>query len=284
VVDDASTDASPEILERIAAHHPEVRVFRQEKNSGVAITRNRILSEGRGEFVAFFDDDDESLPARVAAQLGRILSYERRFAEGVPVICHTARRVVYPGGAERIERTMGERAGVRAPAGPAVARRILLGTALKDGYGSCATCSQAARRLTYFTLGGFDTEFQRAEDTDLIIRAALAGAHFVGVSAPLVIQTMTRTSEKTLADRYRYSVKLVEKHRSVFPTKQQYAACRRWLDAKYAFMGGRYITAGLMITSIVLRHPISSLRRLGLALRNMRINYSLGRFYKARPE
>jgi glycosyltransferase involved in cell wall biosynthesis len=283
VVDDASTDATLEILHTLAAKHPEIRVFRQQKNGGVADTRNRILSEARGEFVAFFDDDDESLPERVAEQVRRILAYERDFAEGAPVLCHTARQVIYPGGTARVERTMGERAGTRAPAGEAVARRFMLGSALRDGYGSCATCSQLARRSTYFGLGGFDTEFRRGEDSDLIMRAALAGGHFVGLSAALVVQNMTRTSEKSLADRYHYSVKFIEKHRS-FLTDEQYATSRRWLDARYAFMDGRYLAAARMIGSIALRHPVSTLHRLGLALRNIGINYAVGRFYKARPE
>lgn len=284
VVDDASTDATGEILARLAADHPEIRVFRQEKNGGVAITRNRILSEARGEFVAFFDDDDESLLQRVTAQVNRLLAYERDFAGGAHVICHTARRVIYPGGVERVERTMGERLGVRAPVGLAVARRFMLGSPLKDGYGSCATCSQMARRSSYFSLGGFDTEFRRGEDSDLIMRAALAGGHFVGVAAPLVTQNMTRTSEKNLADRYYYSVKFVEKHRSFLPNEQQYTTCRRWLDARYAFMGRRYLAAGLMIASIAWRDPIRTFHRLGLALRNVGVNYAVGRFYKARPE
>ena len=34
-----------------------------------------------------------------------------------------------------------------------MANRILLGKPLKDGYGSCATCSQMARLSTYKILG-----------------------------------------------------------------------------------------------------------------------------------
>ena len=283
VVDDASTDGTPEALAKLAADHDEVRVFRLITNGGVAATRNRILSEARGEFIAFFDDDDESLPERLTMQVERILAYERKFAEGAPVICHTARRVVYPDGVERIEGTIGQRLQVRAPAGRSVARKIMTGAKLEDGSGSCATCSQMARRSTYLNLGGFDTEFRRGEDTDLIMRAALSEAHFVGVSVPLVTQYMTRTSEKTLTDRYLYSVKFFEKHRSFLPSEREYIACRRWLDARYALMGGRYFAAGLIVGSIALRDPIGTARRLVASMRNVGTNLALERFYKARP-
>ena len=79
----------------------------------------------------------------------RITDYEKQFTEGAPVICHTARKVIYPHGEIRVEQTMGQTEEKPAPSGPAVARRILLGEPLEDGYGSCPTCSQMARLSTY---------------------------------------------------------------------------------------------------------------------------------------
>src|SRR5690606_22001530 len=92
-VDDASSDGTGRILARLAGAHGEIRVVTQSRNGGVAAARNRVLEEARGVFVCFFDDDDESLPARVGAQLQRILDYEREFDGGAPVICHTARQL-----------------------------------------------------------------------------------------------------------------------------------------------------------------------------------------------
>jgi glycosyltransferase involved in cell wall biosynthesis len=97
IVDDGSEDATPEILAELRKEHPEIRLIRHDRNLGIAATRNRILAEARGELLAFFDDDDESLPERVEAQRRRILEYEREFADGAPVICHTARLQLYPG-------------------------------------------------------------------------------------------------------------------------------------------------------------------------------------------
>lgn len=278
-VDDCSTDGTREMLYRLAERHPELRVFANAVNGGVAVSRNRILAEARGEFVAFFDDDDESLPERIEAQWTRILDYEREFAGGAPVICHTARRLVYPQGEERVEPTMGQTEGRRAPAGPAVAQRILLGKPLDDGYGACPTCSQMARLSTYRLLGGFDPALRRGEDTDFNIRLAEAGGHFVGIGRPLVIQTMTKTSEKNLAEEYRNLLLLMEKHRAIMERAGQYEFCRQWIDAKQAWLEGRRAAFVLALSSLVVTHPILTGRRLAIALPNIGLNRAFSRFH-----
>lgn len=54
-------DASPESMEGALAEFrqdPRVRILRNEKNSGVAYSRNRGVQEAVGEYVAFLDADD----------------------------------------------------------------------------------------------------------------------------------------------------------------------------------------------------------------------------------
>lgn len=278
-VDDCSSDGTRDELERLAGVHPELRMFSNAVNGGVAVSRNRILAEARGAFVAFFDDDDESMPERVAEQYRRICDYERDFASSALVICHTARQLVYPDGLQRVDRTMGETPGRLAPAGSAVARRILLGTPLKDGYGACPTCSQMARLATYRNLGGFDPALRRGEDTDLNIRLALAGGHLVGIARPLVRQRMTRTSDKGLAEEYRNMLVLIEKHRGMMEEAGQYGFCRAWLDAKQAWLEGRRAAFAGRFAALALAHPVLTARRFALALPNAAINRAFRRFH-----
>lgn len=280
VVDDCSTDGTRELLETLARSHPELRVFSNPINGGVAVSRNRILQEARGQFIAFFDDDDESLPGRVAAQVDRIIGYEQRFANGAPVVCHTARRRIYAEGLERIEATMGQRPDQPAPHGQAVADRILLGTPLDDGYGACPTCSQMARIETYRVVGGFDPQLRRGEDTDFAIRLAMAGGHFVGIAEPLVTQWMTRTEEKSLAEEYRNQLLLIDKHRPVLERVGQYAFCRRWADAKQAWLEARRSAFARILFGLALRHPVLTWRRLWLAVPNVRLNQAFSRFHR----
>ena len=77
---------------------------------------------------------------------------------------------------------MGQKLEGVAPNGISVAKRILIGLPLKNGYGSMATCSQMARVQTYKDVGGFDDFFRRSEDTDLIISAALKGLILLGLA------------------------------------------------------------------------------------------------------
>ena len=281
-VDDYSTDATRDILDRLAASHPELRVFVNAVNGGVAVSRNRILDEARGDFIAFFDDDDESLPERIESQMCRIVAYEGNFAAAAPVVCHTARKRVYAEGLERIEPTMGQAEGCRAPYGTAVAERILLGTPLEDGYGACPTCSQMARLSTYRLVGGFDPMLRRGEDTDFTIRLAQAGGHFVGIAQPLVTQWMTKTSEKSLAEEYRNQMLLLEKHRLIMERAGQYGFCRQWMRAKQAWLEGRHGELVNALLNLALRHPLLTGRRLLMAVPNMRLNLAFSRFHGSR--
>jgi len=57
VVDDGSTDGGRELVEALAAEHPQVRLLSQT-NAGVSAARNKALDAARGRFVQFVDSDD----------------------------------------------------------------------------------------------------------------------------------------------------------------------------------------------------------------------------------
>jgi glycosyltransferase involved in cell wall biosynthesis len=65
VVDDGSTDATPEV---VAAYGDRVRVVRQE-NGGRSEARNTAVREARGEYISFLDSDDRWLPGKLAAHV-----------------------------------------------------------------------------------------------------------------------------------------------------------------------------------------------------------------------
>ncbi len=57
VVDDGSTDRSPEIAESHAAQDPRIRIVAQP-NQGQAVARNTGLGAATGEYIYFMDSDD----------------------------------------------------------------------------------------------------------------------------------------------------------------------------------------------------------------------------------
>jgi glycosyltransferase involved in cell wall biosynthesis len=69
IVDDASTDDTPEILRRYARHDSRIRVLRNPTSIGPYPSANRGLAEARGRFIARHDGDDVSPPARFEVQL-----------------------------------------------------------------------------------------------------------------------------------------------------------------------------------------------------------------------
>ena len=76
VVDDCSSDNTPEMLKRIALAEPRLRFQRNHINKGNAVSRNIALSLSRGEYIAFLDDDDYwSDPEKTQKQIDLLLSY-----------------------------------------------------------------------------------------------------------------------------------------------------------------------------------------------------------------
>jgi glycosyltransferase involved in cell wall biosynthesis len=76
VVDDGSTDPTPEILQEVQRHHPAVRVLRNEPNRGKGFSVRRGVLEARGEFV-LFTDADLSAPIEEANKLLAALESSR---------------------------------------------------------------------------------------------------------------------------------------------------------------------------------------------------------------
>jgi glycosyltransferase involved in cell wall biosynthesis len=84
VVDDGSTDASPKVVERIAATaRLPIRLLRQE-NRGAAAARNTGIRAARGRLLAFLDSDDWWLPGKLDLQVaamnehpGALISHTR---------------------------------------------------------------------------------------------------------------------------------------------------------------------------------------------------------------
>lgn len=61
IVDDCGEDGSMAIVEKMQLEHPrgkDIRIIRHNRNFGVGVSRNRIISEARGCYLYFLDSDD----------------------------------------------------------------------------------------------------------------------------------------------------------------------------------------------------------------------------------
>lgn len=69
VVDDASDDASVDVVRSIAEGDERIRLLRQPTNQGAYAARNRGLAAAQGEFVIVNDADDWSHPEKIERQV-----------------------------------------------------------------------------------------------------------------------------------------------------------------------------------------------------------------------
>lgn len=83
VIDDGSTDGSGEIVKRFS--DPRIRMVRQP-NAGQGPARHQGIIQGRGEFVAFLDPDDEWLPWFLERGLALLRDFPEAVAGGQGVV------------------------------------------------------------------------------------------------------------------------------------------------------------------------------------------------------
>ena len=69
IVDDASTDGTVAIVERLSREDPRIRLIHRKSSGGPYVGANEGLREARGEYVVRTDGDDLSPPHRIQTQL-----------------------------------------------------------------------------------------------------------------------------------------------------------------------------------------------------------------------
>ena len=148
VVDDGSTDDSPEVMKR----YPSVIGIRQV-NQGVSAARNTGLRACRGEYVLFLDADDLLLPEALEASIRAMnLHPDWGFVSGDFRYCDEQKNVV-------------ERSNFTEVAGDhylALLRRNYVAMHAAVLY----------RRSVLDQVGGFDTGLRTAEDHEVYLRIA----------------------------------------------------------------------------------------------------------------
>ncbi|MDB5378984.1 MAG: glycosyltransferase family 2 protein [Rubritepida sp.] len=161
VVDDASTDATPEIVG--ALRDPRLTLLRLPANRAVH-PRNLALSRARGRYVAFQNSDDIWRPGKLERQVEAMESRDR------PAACFTRAETVdaegRPTGGDLAEKLLSHE---ERPAA-AWLRRFF-------DIGNCLIISSAmVRRSDLVALGGFRASLVQLGDFDLWVRMAALGA------------------------------------------------------------------------------------------------------------
>lgn len=161
VVDDASTDATAEVIRR----YPQVRYLPLSHRQGVSAARNAGIHAGTGTYIAFLDADDTWLPCKLRVQV-QLLQANPEI--GV-VYSQSIRREAWQ------DRLFPEAS--RAPSG-----RVFEAMVVYNFAAHCA--SLLIRREAFDKAGYFDESLVTSEDNDMALRLAF---HFKFLFEPVPV-------------------------------------------------------------------------------------------------
>src|SRR5262245_55624305 len=167
VVDDGSTDDTPEVVE--ALEDPRIRLIRNQESTGPNAARNRGAAQADGEWIAFVDDDDLWAPAKLMRQVR--LATDGGFAW------------VYAG-AVNVDDRLRIIHGVPPPDPASVVAALPRSNPIPAG-----ASNVMLRRSLFMAAGGFNEELRACEEWDLWLRLAQDGLPGQ-VSSPLVAYRM----------------------------------------------------------------------------------------------
>lgn len=106
IVDDCSTDNTDEVVKNYLTD-VRIKYFKNEKNSGAAVSRNRALREAKGKWIAFLDSDDLWMPDKLEKQIKHmeINGYHFSYTNYSEINAEGKRNGVTVTGPKRVTRT-----------------------------------------------------------------------------------------------------------------------------------------------------------------------------------
>ena len=166
VVDEGSSDDTPEVLAALTAEDDRVRVIRHDPAEGLAAARNDGLANVTTEWVAFCDDDDLWAPDKLATQLAELAA--------VPGARWSCSGTIHVDPGYRITGHQ------RPPASGDVAELLRTHNAVPGGGSTLLVATDLAREV-----GGYDAWFTGCEDYEMNVKLALRSP-LAAVDRPLV--------------------------------------------------------------------------------------------------
>lgn len=174
VVDDGSTDETPDVLASLANLHGEIYVIRNEENQGRPSSRNKIVAAAGDDYLAWLDAGDLWHPRKLELQVCRLLEAEADNPE-VNLLCTGPLRWVF---ADRDD----ERLRVPQLEGDQL-YNALTGKIFPYLQGILGKAEH------FRSLGGFDERLLRRQDYDFLVRFVGAGGRLI--SSPKHVPVFT---------------------------------------------------------------------------------------------
>ena len=187
IIDDGSTDRTPEIIERYAEQDGRIRYLANQTNKGLSASLNKGINRASGKYIARMDADDISLPRRFEKQIEYLDSNP-----DVHVVGSYASLI------GKNEELLGKKTfpqGGRNPAG------------LKQEGPRVPHPSVMMRRSSLQSVSGYREPFRYAQDLDLWIRMSRKfGENFLWIiPEPLIKYRLTPSQyrRRSVSDIYK---------------------------------------------------------------------------------
>lgn len=196
IVDDASTDATPQVVSRY--DDPRIEFLRHETNRGAPAARNTGIEASEGEYVFLLDSDDAWAASKMAKQIDYLESHSHNM---VAVYCDfTDVETTLTDKIKRFVRSLSNTPDHVHEGQDRIIEDILL---LRFHLGGSSTL--LVRRAAVEAVNGFDERFPRHQDWEFLIRVLHHGT--LGyVAEPLVKKYETGAPN---ADTYRDAKELL---------------------------------------------------------------------------
>ncbi len=199
IVDDGSTDATPEAIAELQHQHGDVvRTRRHPRNRGRPAARNTILESVEEGYLAWLDADDVWYPHKLAVQMEAL-----RQAEPGPVLCASTVRVR--------QRERGRQVDKVPDVNGDQVRRVLEGRLPAYLFGLVGPVD--AFRLA----GRFDEELARRQDFELLLRFVARGGRVIAPATTDPLAEYRKSfAGRAAADVARASDRIWRRHRRLY--------------------------------------------------------------------
>ena len=258
IVDDASTDNTPEIVNNFIdglTANINIKHLKMKINSGVSAARNFGIKNCSGEIIVFCDDDDifsrDRLTTHVDA-LAKKLEY--------PVFHFGSSVKVYPNGYEVHLKVSDDLSQVTARE---IIRYALTGAQPKDTkiLGFPASTLAITRKVAQ-EVGGFNEAYRRSEDAEYVIRGVLAGALVMGTQKEVVFRTSKLFGTTGPWISSIYELKLIEDYWKSNLSLREKKLALNWIRIKDSWYRKQYFCLMFRGIKVFTGHPYFLLRKI----------------------
>ncbi|MES2225114.1 MAG: glycosyltransferase family 2 protein [Patescibacteria group bacterium] len=200
IVDDASTDATPAIVDRLAQEDSRVRVIHHAENKYRSGALNTGLDHASGSYISFLDSDDYYLPDKLARQVA--------FLEA-----HPESDGVY-GDYEVLAEDMADTIPVRAVFSTETIREKLIanahGEAIEVMPGRFIPSCSVLITSSVFNTIRFDPTLRNKEDFDMWMQILGKGFVFTRLPGSTYVYRRHEDQKSFVSDRITISSEIIE--------------------------------------------------------------------------